>query len=51
MYTCWDVVETKGLQNMDVDKTILMDLIFHYSTSHVGILEIQTFIFLEHLLI
>lgn len=36
---------------MVVDKTVLKDLIFHYSTSYVGILEMQTFIFSEYVLI
>lgn len=51
MYACCDVVKTKDLQDMDVDKTILKDLIFHYSISHAGILKTQIFIFLEHILI
>lgn len=41
---------TKGLQLMDIDKTILMDLSFHSSARQVGILETQTVIFLKHYL-
>lgn len=51
MYSHCDGVATKVLQNVDVDKTILADLIFHVSTSHAGIREIETFIFSEHILI
>lgn len=51
MQACYDVVKTEGLQDMDVDKTIQKDLIFHNSISHAGILKSQIFIFLEHILI